>query len=82
DMPDEFENAEITDASETTSVMHEVNYTTDDSDSSQITGSNAIAQQNQVHETISPSTSSHPQIVITPKKLDIQGPRQLILDTE
>ncbi len=82
DMPDEFENAEITDASETTSVTHEVDHTTDDSDSSQITSSNAIAQQNEVNETISSSTSSHPQIVITPKKLDIQGPRQLILDTE
>ncbi len=30
----------------------------------------------------SASTELHPQIVITPAKLQLHGPRQLILDTE
>ena len=42
--------------------------------------SHETAAKEQEHSTT--NIQQHPDIVITPKKLDIEGPRQLILDTE
>ena len=42
--------------------------------------SHETAAKEQEHSTT--NIQQHPDIIITPKKLDIEGPRQLILDTE
>ncbi|AWL29424.1 DNA polymerase III subunit epsilon [Acinetobacter defluvii] len=82
DSSDEFENdmqlentlgSEIDATSQTASqVIH--NDATDENEVSNQISENSVIEN--------ATSTSHPHIVITPKKLDLQGPRQLILDTE
>lgn len=41
-----------------------------------------LIENQHITQTVVSPTQSHPHIVITPRKIDVQGPRQLILDTE
>ena len=69
DISEEFENNEI----------NQDDHVTTETYSQQIAASSVPFNAD---ENLNTAMSSHPQIVITPKKLDIEGPRQLILDTE